>query len=115
MRVQWLLLAAILAQWRCLVASNKALNLFYWAMCVESYGRTAAAIKMASKVGVFVDCCLFACCPGGRRGNMEQVVARWRRPVASQVALDMPHQAMPSVLLRRTAMVIEMANEGGKF
>jgi hypothetical protein len=32
------------------------------------------AIETASFVDVFVDCCLFACCPGGRWGNMEQVV-----------------------------------------
>jgi hypothetical protein len=31
----------------------------------------------------FVDCY-----PGGCRGNTERVVAQWRRPVASGVALD---------------------------
>jgi hypothetical protein len=61
------------------------------------------AIKMASFAGVFVDCCLYACCPGGRWGNAEQVIARCRRPVASGVALDMPHWVMLSVLLRHTA------------
>jgi hypothetical protein len=35
----------------------------------------AMAIKMACFLGVFVDGCLFACCPGGRWGNMEQEVA----------------------------------------
>jgi hypothetical protein len=67
------------------------------------------AIEMASFAGVFVDCCLYACCPGGRWGNMEQVVAQCRRPVASGVAVDMLHQAMPSVLLRRTAVAIKTA------
>ncbi len=71
MRVQWLLLAAILAKWRHLGVSNKALNLLYQAMHTVLYRRTTGAIKMASKVGVFVDCCLFACCPGGQRGNTE--------------------------------------------
>jgi hypothetical protein len=52
----------------------------------------------------------FACCPGSRRGNTEQVVTRWQHPVASKVALDMPHWAMPSVLPWHTAMAIEMAN-----
>jgi hypothetical protein len=28
------------------------------------------AIKTATFLGVFVDCCLFACCPGSRWGNM---------------------------------------------
>jgi hypothetical protein len=30
---------------------------------------------MATFLGVFVDCCLFACCPGGRWGDTKQVVA----------------------------------------
>jgi hypothetical protein len=103
------LLAAILAQWRCLVASNKALNLFYWAMCTVLYRRTAAAIKMASLLGTFFCHHFVCCCPGGRWGDTEQVVAQWQRPVASRVALDMPHRAMPSVLLRRTAVAIKTA------
>jgi hypothetical protein len=73
------------------------------------------AIKMTTFLGVFVDCCLFACCPGGCRGNTEQLVARWRHPVASGEALDMPHWAMPSVLLRRTAVAIETAGGQGAF
>jgi hypothetical protein len=70
---------------------------------------------MATFLGVFVDCCLFACCSGGRWGNMEQVVAQCRHPVAFGVALDMLHWAMPSVSLRRTAMAIKMASGGGVF
>ena len=35
------------------------------------------------------------CRPGGRLGDMERVIARWRRPVASDVTLDMLHQVMP--------------------
>ena len=58
------------------------------------------------------------CCPGGRRGNMERVIARSRRPVAvaSGEALVMLHWAMRfSVWHRRTAMAIEMARDGGAF
>jgi hypothetical protein len=73
------------------------------------YRRTAAAINMATFLGVFVNCCLFACCSGGRWGNTEQVVAQCRHPVASGVALDMPHWAMSSVLLRCTTVAIELA------
>jgi hypothetical protein len=66
------LLVAILARWRRLVASNKALvSLLHQAMCAVMYRRIAMAIKVASFLGVFVDCCLFACCPGGRWGNTE--------------------------------------------
>ena len=55
------------------------------------------------------------CRPGVRRGDTEQVVARWRRPVASGKALVMLHWAIRSVLHRRTAMTIEMARDGGTF
>jgi hypothetical protein len=73
------------------VASSKALDLLHWAMRAVLYRRTATAINMATILGVFVDCCLFACCSGGRWGNTEQVVTQWWHPVASEVALDMPH------------------------
>jgi hypothetical protein len=33
------------------------------------YRRIAMAIKTATFLGVFVDCCLFACFPGGCWGN----------------------------------------------
>ena len=56
------------------------------------------------------------CCrPGGRRGNTERVVARWRRLVASIKALDLLHRAMRTVLHHRTAMAIEIASDGGAF
>jgi hypothetical protein len=65
------LLAAILAQWWHPVAFTKALDLLHWGMHTVLYRRTAAAIKMASKIGGHFVCC----CPGGRWGNMEQAVA----------------------------------------
>jgi hypothetical protein len=110
-----MLLGIILAQLRGPVASSEALDLLHQAMCTVTYRRIAMAIKMASFVGVFVDCCLFACCPVGHWGNMEQGVAQWRHPVASGVALDMPHWEMLSVLLRRTAVAIKTANRLGAF
>jgi hypothetical protein len=82
-------------------------------MCTVLYRHTTAAINMATFLGVFVDCCLFACCPGSRWGNTEQVVARWWHPVDSRVALDMLHWVMRFVLHQRTAMAIKMANVGG--
>ncbi len=104
-----MLLGIILAQWQRPVASSEALDLLHWAMRAVTYRRIAMAIEMASFAGVFVDCCLYACCPGGRWGNMDQVVARCRHPVASGVALDMPHWAMPSVLHRHTTAAIKTA------
>jgi hypothetical protein len=105
-----LLSATILARWWCLVAFYKAIKLLHWAMCTVPYRRIAMAINSATFLGAFVDCCMFACCPGGRWGNMERVVARCRHPVAYRVALDMPHRAMPSVLPGCTAVAIKMAN-----
>ncbi len=55
------------------------------------------------------------CRPGGRRGNTERVVTRWRRSVASGEALVVLHRAMRSVSHRRTAVAIEMARDGGTF
>jgi hypothetical protein len=51
----------ILARWQGLVASSEALDLLHQAMCAAMYRRIAMTIKTASKVGVFDDCCLFAC------------------------------------------------------
>jgi hypothetical protein len=34
-------------------------------MRAVTYRRIAMAIKTATFLGVFVDCCLFACCSGG--------------------------------------------------
>jgi hypothetical protein len=73
------------------------------------------AINLATFLESFVDCCLFACCPGGCWGNTEQVVAQCQHPVASGVALDMPHWTMPSVLLRRIRKAFEMGCDGGAF
>jgi hypothetical protein len=48
-------------------------------------------------------------------GATEQVVSQWQRPVASEVALDMPHQVMLSVLLRRICKAFETGRNGGAF
>jgi hypothetical protein len=77
------------------VASSEALNLLHWALHALLYRPTTTAIKMASKVISFCHYCFVCCCPGNRRGNMEQgVFAQWQHLVASGVALDMLHQAM---------------------
>ncbi len=113
--VPFMLLTTILSQWRHPVASSEALDLLHRAIHAVLCQRIAMAIKTASKVGVFVDCYLFACCPGGRRGNTEQVVAQWRCPVASEIALDMPHWAIPSVLLQRIRTAFKVDHDVGSF
>ena len=79
------------------------------------YRRIAMATKTASKVGVLFDCHFVDCCPGGRRGNTERVVAQWQLPGASSVALDLLHRAMSCALLQRARMAIKMACYGGTF
>jgi hypothetical protein len=115
MHDQLLILAAILSQWRLPVASSEALDLLFWAMHLVLYWRTATAIKMASKVGAFFHCCCVFCRPGGCRGDTEQLVAQWRCPEASGVALDMLHMAIPAALHPHVRMAIEMARERGAF
>jgi hypothetical protein len=107
----------ILAQWWPLVASSEALDLLHWAMHAVTYRHIAMAIKMAIFAGVFVDCCLYACCPGGHwgLGNTEQVVAQCRCPVASGVALDLPHWAILSSWLWRICKAFKMGRNRGAF
>jgi hypothetical protein len=66
-----MLLDIILAQRQRPVASSEALDLLDWAMHAVMYRRIAMTIKTATFLGVFVDFCLFACCPGSRWGNTE--------------------------------------------
>jgi hypothetical protein len=113
--VPFMLSDIILAQWWRPVASSEALDLLHQAIQAVTYRHIAMAIETASFVGVFVDCCLIACCPGCRWGNTECVVAQWQRPVASRVALDMLHWAIRFVLHRRTAMAIETDGRQGTF
>ncbi len=69
-----MLLDIILTQWWHPVASSEALDLLHRVMGAVLYRHIAMGIKTVSKVGVFVDCWLFACCSGGHQGNREQVV-----------------------------------------
>jgi hypothetical protein len=70
---------------------------------------------MASKGGGHVAHRCVDCVPGGRRGDTERVVARWRSLVAFIIALDLLNREMGSVLHRCTAIAIEMARDGGAF
>jgi hypothetical protein len=49
-----------------------------------------------------------------RRGK-GQILAQWRRPVASKVALDMLHWVMCLALYRLIRLAIETARKGGVF
>ena len=52
---------------------------------------------------------------GIRRGNTGQIIAQWRRPVASKVAPDLPNWVMRSAPYRMIRMAIEMAREAVTF
>jgi hypothetical protein len=52
---------------------------------------------------------------GIRRGDTGRIIARWWRPVASRVALDMLRWAMRSAPHRRVVMAVKMAHDGGTF
>ena len=67
----------------------------------HSYGH-----QNGHQYGCILHLCFVCCHPGGRRGNTEQVVARWQHPVASGVSLDMLHQAMQHLLLQCLHMAI---------
>ena len=97
------------------MAFMKATNLLHRAMRAVLYCRIATAIEMASKGGGHVAHRCVDCVPGGRRGDTEQVVARWRSLVAFMKALDLLNREMRSVFHRRIAMAIEMARDGGAF
>jgi hypothetical protein len=82
-------------------------------MCTVTYRRIAMAIDLATFLESFVDCWVLFCCPGGRWGNTELVVARCRHPGASSVALDFLNRAMSRASLQRVRMAIKMARDGG--
>jgi hypothetical protein len=65
--------------------------------------------------GYILHCHFVDCRPGGRRGDREQLAARWQRLVAFYVALDMLHRAMPRALLQCLRMAIKMAYNGVAF
>jgi hypothetical protein len=48
-------------------------------------------------------------------GDTGRILTRWRHPVASRVALDLPYWAMRSAPYRLIRMVIEMASESAAF
>ncbi len=93
----------------------KATNLLHRAMRAVLYCRIATAIKMASKGRGHVAHRRVHCVPGGRWGDTERVVARWRSLVAFMKALDLLNREMCSVFHRRIAISIEMARDGGAF
>jgi hypothetical protein len=89
------------------------LGLFFFGLGIKMAGRLLCTPYQQSG---HISHLRFVCCRlGGRRGDTERVVARWRHLVAYMKALDLVHPLMNAILHRRTAMAIEMACDGGAF
>jgi hypothetical protein len=52
---------------------------------------------------------------GVRWDNTGRILARWRRSVASRVALNLPYWAMRSATYHLIRMAIEMASKSAAF
>ena len=104
-----------------LFSSNRGISQFYEACGindVKSRGSVLCLFAASSGGAVFTATTLFVAKiddPGGRQGNTVRIVARWQRPVASNVAQDVLHRAMCSILQRWIAKAIKTAREGGAF
>jgi hypothetical protein len=104
-----------------LFSSNRAMSQFYKACSVNDVGRGSVWCLFAASFGgaIFTATTLFACAetddPGRRRGDTGQILACWRHPVASNVAQDVLHREMCSILQMWIAKAIETASEGGAF
>jgi len=95
---------------------NETLQGSYY-MYLSELGYSELVQRLFEKMTFFLpDHRCFVCCrPGGRRGDTKRVVTQWQRPVASSVALDMMHWAMPHILLQRLCIVIKMSSNIGAF
>jgi hypothetical protein len=109
--VQLMISERVLTRWRRL-----ATHLLHWAMHVVLPPHRDGHQNDQQSGYILHNCCV-DCCPGGRPGDTEWVVTRWRRSVASASgeALVMLHRVMNAILHRRTAMAIKMACNGGAF
>ena len=94
---------------------------FYEACGIDDVSRGSVLCLFAASFGgaVFTATTLVVCAetddPGGRPGDTMQIGARWRRPAASNIAQDILHWEMCSVLQRWIPKAIKTANEGGAF
>ena len=100
------ILEQVLARWRRLVACHEPLPTGDVRGILPPHRNDH---RNGHQVGTYYIFVLFAV------AHKERVVTRWQHPVASGVALDMLHRAMPHVLLQRLHMAIQMACRGGAF
>ncbi len=108
LRDRFILSAAILTRWRQPVASGVALVPLHRAMRLVLYRRTATASVTAGKYGALFVVFFLNANPVVRRGNTVRILAQWRHPVASGVAMNSLHWAMRAVSYRRISLAVEL-------
>jgi len=94
LRDRFIVSAAILSRWRQPVASRVALVPLHRAMRMVSYRRTATASETAGKYDAFSSFFCLHANPVISRGNTVRILAQWRLPVASGVAMNSLHRVM---------------------
>jgi hypothetical protein len=77
-------------------------------MRLVSYRRTATASEMAGKYDVFSSFFCLHANPVVRRGNTVRILAQWRLPVASGVAMNSLHRAMKVASYRRISSAVKL-------
>ena len=94
---------------------------FYEACGIDEVSRGSVLCLFAAsfKGAVFTATIMVVCAetddPGGRWGDTVRIVARWWLPVASNVAQDVLHWVMCSVLQWWIDKAIKTASEGGAY
>ena len=102
---------------------NRDVRLFYAACCLDELIRGHVLRLLNASFGTAITQChnpIFYAeinDHGVHRGDTGSILAQWRRPVASEVALalDLPYWVMHFAPCCMICMAIEMAREGGHF
>ncbi len=104
-----------------LLGLNRGVQPFYAACCFDVLSRGSVSCLLNASFKTAVSQChnliFYAKIDDYdvRRGNMGQILAQWRRLMASRVALDLLLWAMCSALYHLIRMAIQMASEVGAF
>ncbi len=100
---------------------NRGVSPFYAASCFNELSRGFVLCLFVTRFGraALIATTSFLCAkiddPRGRRGDRVPTLAGWRRPVASNLAQDVLHQAICTVLCWRITMAIKMTRERRVF
>ncbi len=100
---------------------NRGVRPFYAACCFDELSRGSVLCLLNASFKTAVSQChnsIFCAKIDDhdvRRGDTGQILAQWRRMVASRVALALPSWAMCLALYCLICMAIEMASEVGAF